>query len=48
MEKVMFNLWTNLQEKEEGWGVQFMVPSARQLKKVQKLLGAGPTCRLQL
>lgn len=29
-------------------GVQFMVPCARQLKKVQELIGTQPTCRLQL
>lgn len=28
--------------------VQFMVPRARQLKKVQEPIGTQPTCRLQL
>lgn len=44
----MFNLWANLQEKRSEVGVQFMVPSARQLKKVREPIGTQPTCRLQL
>lgn len=35
-------------KRSEVGGVQFIVPSAHQLKKVQEPIGTQPTCRLQL